>query len=76
MAVLSHESIDALFKDIGASLGTSEELLPGKVLPYSATVYTDVVYAPSVEYGTRPIVSSNMAPSAKAMCADKNNKQF
>lgn len=76
MAELSQESIDVLFKDVGTMLGTAEELHPGKVLPYSAKVYTDVVYAPAVEYGTRAIVSENMAPDAKSMCADKNNKQF
>lgn len=76
MVLLSRESIDALYKDIGQALGTVEEIQPGKVLPYSAVVYTDVVYAKAVEYGTRPIVSENIAPDAKSMCADKDNKQF
>lgn len=76
MAELSQESIDVLFKDVGTMLGTAEELYSGKVLPYSAKVYTDVIYAPAVEYGTRPMVAEHMAPDAKSMCADKNNKQF
>jgi hypothetical protein len=77
---LDQAGIDAVMRDalegIGLDYTPGQEMpKPNMALPYSATVYTDVVYARSVEYGTRPSADANKS-SLKDICADKDNKQF
>lgn len=47
----------------------------GEKLPFYGCVYTDIVYARFVEYGTRPALDSSKV-SLSDVCKDESNKRF